>query len=85
MCDLADQQREPLLDWEKRMHVIQGITKGMLYLHKHSWVRVIHRDLKASNALLDKDIIPMISDFSLAKIFPSNMMEANTGRVAGIL
>ncbi|KAK3127271.1 hypothetical protein QOZ80_7AG0570740 [Eleusine coracana subsp. coracana] len=80
---IFDPLRVPLLDWKKRLHIIEGIVQGLLYLHKHSRVRIIHRDLKASNILLDKGLNPKISDFGMARIFNNNITEANTNRVVG--
>ncbi|CAL4992084.1 unnamed protein product [Urochloa decumbens] len=79
----SDDIRRALLDWNKRLAIIEGISQGILYLHKHSRLRVIHRDLKASNILLDHDLNPKISDFGLAKIFSLTDIEGNTKRIVG--
>ncbi|CAI0422916.1 unnamed protein product, partial [Linum tenue] len=71
------------LDWKKRLDIIQGIAQGLLYLHKYSRLKIVHRDLKASNILLDSEMNPKISDFGLAKIFHPNESRAITARVAG--
>ncbi|XP_039822148.1 G-type lectin S-receptor-like serine/threonine-protein kinase RKS1 [Panicum virgatum] len=80
---IFDEIRRVLLDWNKRLAIIEGIAQGILYLHKHSRLRVIHRDLKASNILLDREMNPKISDFGLAKIFTLNDTEGNTKRIVG--
>lgn len=79
----ADSGRKNILNWEKRFNIIEGISQGLLYLPKYSRLRVIHRDLKASNILLDEKMNPKISDFGMARIFEVNESEANTKRIVG--
>ncbi|XP_057456456.1 G-type lectin S-receptor-like serine/threonine-protein kinase At4g27290 isoform X1 [Lotus japonicus] len=80
---IFDSTRSKLLDWNKRLQIIDGIARGLLYLHQDSRLRIIHRDLKTSNILLDNEMNPKISDFGLARIFIGDQVEARTKRVMG--
>ncbi|KAI5332655.1 hypothetical protein L3X38_022784 [Prunus dulcis] len=80
---IFDQRKSMMLDWPKRFDIINGIARGLLYLHQDSRLRVIHRDLKASNVLLDSRFNPKISDFGLARSFAENETNAKTKKVVG--
>ncbi|XP_072956363.1 cysteine-rich receptor-like protein kinase 15 [Typha angustifolia] len=80
---IFDPVRRELLDWGMRYKIIEGIARGLLYLHEDSRLRIIHRDLKSSNILLDGDMNPKISDFGLAKLFNVGSTQGSTSRIAG--
>ncbi|XP_058725198.1 cysteine-rich receptor-like protein kinase 29 isoform X2 [Vicia villosa] len=78
-----DQAKREELYWGMRYKIILGIARGILYLHEDSRLRIIHRDLKASNILLDEDMNPKIADFGMARLFGVDQTQENTRRIVG--
>ncbi|CAM0870578.1 unnamed protein product [Alopecurus aequalis] len=80
---LFDIEKREQLDWGKRLGIIRGVARGLKYLHEDSQLKVVHRDLKASNVLLDTEMNPKISDFGLARLFGRGQTQGVTRRVIG--
>ena len=74
-----------MLDWGTRFNIIQGVARGLVYLHHDSYLKVIHRDLKVSNILLDEKMNPKISDFGLSRIVEAAQSLSTTHKVVGTL
>ncbi|GAV62659.1 Stress-antifung domain-containing protein/Pkinase_Tyr domain-containing protein [Cephalotus follicularis] len=80
---LFDPEKQGQLNWSTRYKIIGGVARGILYLHEDSRLRIIHRDLKCSNILLDGDMNPKVSDFGMARIFGVDQTQASTNRIVG--
>ncbi|KAM0894827.1 hypothetical protein ACQ4PT_024268 [Festuca glaucescens] len=80
---LFEAEKSTQLDWAKRYQIINGIAQGLEYLHENTELKVVHRDLKAGNILLDMDMNPKISDFGIARIFEQDQTQGVTNRVVG--
>lgn len=81
---LSDNRNAQMLTWEMRYNIIMGAAEGLAYLHEESQLRIIHRDIKLSNVLLDENYTAKIADFGLARLFPEGRSHISTG-VAGTL
>lgn len=71
------------MSWSKRLNICLGVAHGLHYLHALAQPRIIHRDIKASNVLLDGDLNPKIADFGLALLFPDDKSNIMMSKVAG--
>lgn len=80
---LFDSQRSKELEWGKRLKIVNGVARGLQYLHEESQLKIVHRDLKPSNVLLDIAYNPKISDFGLAKLFDVDQSQGVTSHIAG--
>ncbi|XP_028767806.1 cysteine-rich receptor-like protein kinase 10 isoform X1 [Neltuma alba] len=80
---LFEAENKGKLNWSNRYNIIEGIARGISYLHEDSQLKIIHRDLKSSNVLLDEDLNPKISDFGMARIFQADQTHADTSKVVG--
>ncbi|CAA7409059.1 unnamed protein product [Spirodela intermedia] len=80
-----DSTESSRLSWELRYKIIQGIARGLQYLHEESRYTIVHRDLKASNILLDANMNPKISDFGISKLLGNDLTHASASRIAGTL
>jgi serine/threonine protein kinase len=84
-CDITGSRGSNIrFDWRTRVKIAVGVARGIAFLHEEIRPPIIHRDIKASNILLDKDLTPKISDFGLARLLPPNATHVST-RVAGTL
>lgn len=79
-----DEARKLKLDWPTRKKICIGIARGLVYLHEESRLKIVHRDIKTSNVLLDKDLNAKISDFGLAKLYDDGNTHIST-QVAGTI
>ena len=82
---VVDPIKRKEINWERRFKIVEGIARGLLYLHEEPHLKVIHRDLKASNVLLDANMKPKFSDFGLARLFVGDETHAITSRVVRTL
>ena len=84
MCISGAEDVQLNLDWKTRQKICVGIARGLAFLHEESTLRVVHRDIKTTNVLLDRDLNPKISDFGLAKLDEEDNTHIST-RIAGTL
>lgn len=81
---LLGEEKRANFSWKSRTEICLGIARGLAHIHEEIKPHVVHRDIKASNILLDQNFNPKISDFGLSKLFPNNITYLST-RVAGTL